>query len=263
MTHRPDDCQPIEDLLGAYAIDALEPSEANRVRSHVAACPRCLQEVDQHRATIGLVASAAGGEAPAGVWDAIAAAIEQAPGPRREPSAPALIERPPARRALWRRSSTWWGAAAAAVAALAAVAIGAQTIRVDHLDHRVNQLSAAARQSGGLQGAAGALVDPAAKHLTLTSTRPGARRLGELLLLPSGAAYLVSSALAPLPASSTYQLWSVVGGRAVSVGVLGAHPATVAFTVDPAVTVTAFLVTVEPAGGVVAPTSAPVARAAA
>ena len=44
--------------------------------------------------------------------------------------------------------------------------------------------------------------------------------------------------MAALPATSTYQLWSVVAGRAISVGVLGAHPATVAFSVDPAVTVT-------------------------
>lgn len=260
MTPRPDGCQAIEDLLGAYAIDALEADEADRVRSHLTDCPRCLQEVDQHRATIGLVASAAGGEAPAAVWDAIAAAVELTPGPRSQPGAPALVARPPARRGRWRRGPTWLAAAAAV---LVVVAIGTQAVRVDQLDHRINQLSAAARQSGGLQGAAAALVDPAAKHLPLTSTHPGARRLGELLILPSGAAYLVSSTLAPLPTSRTYQLWSIVGGRAVSVGVLGAHPTTVAFTVDPAVTVTAFLVTVEPAGGVVAPTSAPVARAAA
>ena len=83
-----------------------------------------------------------------------------------------------------------------------------------------------------------------------------------MVLLPSGASYLVSTGMAALPASSTYQLWSVVAGRAISVGVLGAHPAMVAFSVDAAVTVTTLLVTVEPAGGVVAPTSAPVAHAA-
>jgi hypothetical protein len=140
--------------------------------------------------------------------------------------------------------------------------IGAQIVRVNHLDHRVNQLSAAAQQSGGFQGLAAALIDPAAKHLTLASTGPESNRLGEVVLLPSGAAYLVSTGMAALPAGSSYQLWSVVAGRAISVGVLGAHPDTVAFSVDAAVTVTAFLVTVEPAGGVVAPTSAPVAHAA-
>jgi anti-sigma-K factor RskA len=59
----------------------------------------------------------------------------------------------------------------------------------------------------------------------------------------------------------TYQLWSIDDGRAISVGLLGEHPSSVAFTVDPSVAATAYLVTVEPAGGVVAPTSAPVAQA--
>ncbi len=258
MTSRSDNCQSIGDLLGVCALDALEPVEASRMRAHLAHCPRCAQEVDHHRETIGLIA-AVGGEAPAGVWDAIAATID---GPSRaphEPPPPVLLDLARTARGRKRRPKTWLAAAAATAAA---VTIGAQTLRVDHLDHRVSQLSIAAKQSGGFQGLAAALVDPAAKRLTLTSTRPGGDRLGELVILPSGSAYLVSTGMAALPATSTYQLWSVMAGRPISVGVIGADPATVAFSVDPAVTVTAFLVTVEPAGGVVAPTSAPVAHTA-
>lgn len=260
MNSRTDDCRSVEDLLGVYALDALDPDEAARVAAHLAGCPRCAQEVDQHRDTIGLLAASAGsGEAPAGVWDAIAAKIGGEPTPRGEQVTPVIFGRPAGGTRRWRRPATWLGAAAAVAAA---VVIGVQTVQVDHLDHRVNQLFAAAQQTGGFQGVAAALVDPAAQHLDLTSTDPGAKHLGELVILPSGAAYLVSTAMATLPATSTYQLWSLVAGRAISVGVLGAHPGTVAFSVDRAVAVTAFLVTVEPAGGVVAPTNAPVARAA-
>lgn len=67
----------------------------------------------------------------------------------------------------------------------------------------------------------------------------------------------------PVHLRSTYQLWSLVDGRAISVELLGDHPATVASTVDPAVAMSAYLLTIEPAGGVVvAPTSAPIGKAA-
>jgi len=136
-----------------------------------------------------------------------------------------------------------------------------QTARVDHLNHRVDQLSALARQTGGSQGLAAALVDPTARHYALVSTSPGGQPVGQLIILPSGASYLVGSRLPQLGSDRTYQLWSMVEGRAVSVGLLGAHPGTVAFTVDPNVATHAYLVTIERAGGVVAPTGAPVARA--
>jgi anti-sigma-K factor RskA len=79
-------------------------------------------------------------------------------------------------------------------------------------------------------------------------------------VLPSGSAYLVNNHLTPLPADQTYQLWGVVGGRAVSLGPLGNQPTTVPFTIDTSATVTAYAVTAERAGGVVVTTHAPVAR---
>lgn len=263
MTTPQDDCLSVGDLLGVYALDALDPDEAERVQAHLVTCPRCAQEVEDHRQTIGLLAAGGAGEAPARVWDSIAATIEgssPATEDRRRPMPTVLANRRLHDRALWRRSSRWLAAAAAAAAA---VVIGAQTVRVDHLDHRVNQLSAAARQSGGFQGVAAALVNPSARHLILTSTRPSGNPVGELVILPSGSAYLVASKIPALPATSTYQLWAVIEGRAISVGVLGSHPGAAAFSIDPGVATSAYLVTVEPAGGVVAPTSTPIAQASA
>ena len=256
-----DDCLSIGDLLGVYALDALDPDEAERVQAHLATCPRCAQEVEDHRQTIGLLAAGGSGEAPAGVWDAIATTIgglSPATQDLRPPMPTVLPNRRKPEAARWRQASRWLAAAAAAAAA---VVIGTQTVRVDHLNHRVNQLSAAARQSGGLQGVAAALVAPSARHLILTSTRPAANPVGELVIRPSGSAYLIASSLSALPATSTYQLWAVVQGRAISVGVLGAHPVATAFSTDPGVATTAYLMTVEPAGGVIAPTGTPVAQA--
>jgi hypothetical protein len=140
--------------------------------------------------------------------------------------------------------------------AAVAVLVGIGTVRIGNLDHQVHQLRTASR------GLADALVDPSARHLTLTTTAAG-QPIGQLIILPSGASWLVGSELPVLVAAHTYQLWSIVGGRAVSVSLLGAHPVTVAFRVDPAAPAQAYLITIEPAGGVVAPTSSPVAKATA
>jgi anti-sigma-K factor RskA len=261
MTGLRPDCQTIGDLHGVYALGALDAAEAQRVAAHLAACPRCSQEVDALRQTIGLLAAAGAGEAPTGLWEAIGARIEGSPpaGDSRPP-VPALLGRT-RRKPGWRRPSRWLGAAAGAAAAAAAVIIASGTIQIAHLEHRVSQLTAAAGQSGGFQGAAAALIDPSARRLLLTSTRPETKPLGELVILPSGSAYLIASGMAPLPATSTYQLWAVIDGRAISVGVLGAYLGDVAFSVDPAVPAAAYLLTVEPAGGVVTPTASPIAQA--
>lgn len=249
-------CHDIPELLGAYALDAVDPDERAAVEAHLTSCPRCAQEVAEHREAIGLLA-ASGGDAPDGVWERISQSID---GGRPDVARlPRLL--PPDRRSR-RRTATPARALAIAAAVAAGVLVGVQTMRVDHLDHQVARLNAAAREAGGFQGAAAALVDPSARRLTLTSTAPGSRPLGEMVVLPSGSAYLVGVNLPALASSSTYQLWSVIAGRAVSVGLLGNHPGTVAFSIDPGVGNQVLLVTVEPAGGVVAPTTPPVARAA-
>ena len=78
-------------------------------------------------------------------------------------------------------------------------------------------------------------------------------------ILPGGRAYVVPAGLRALPASRTYQLWSIVGGRPVSAGLLGATPAVASFVV-PAGT-QELAITDEPAGGSRQPTSSPVASA--
>ncbi len=249
------DCESISDLLGVYALDALDQEEAALVSAHLRSCPRCAREVDEHREAVALLA-AGGGPAPEMVWERIASSLEAEAAPSSGHPLPPLRLRSP-RRARWAKPVR---AAALAVAAAIAALVGVQTARVDQLNHRLDRLSAAVGQNRAFQGLTAALLDPSARRYTLTSTA-NSRPVGQLLLLPSGASYLVGSRLPGLTPGRTYQLWSMVNGRFVSVGLLGAHPGTVAFTVDPSVHPAAYLVTVEPAGGVVAPTSSPIAEA--
>jgi anti-sigma factor RsiW len=259
---QPPDCGAIQDLLGAYALDAVDPEEAARVDEHLASCPRCRQEVDEHRTTMVALA-AGGGPAPDQVWDRIAGAIGASGSPDVSPPPELLLVSGAAKP----RSGSWrsrWsrplqvGAVAAAVAV--AVLVGVQTVRIADLQHQVNRTTAAGAQADSRLAAA--LVDPSAQHLSLASTAAG-RPVAQLVVLPSGAAYMVGSTLPELSTSRIYQLWGMVGGRFVSLSLLGRHPVTVAFNTDPAVPAEAYLVTVEPAGGTVSPTTAPVAKATA
>ena len=74
MTH-----DEIAELLGAYALDAVEADEAELIAAHLAECPRCAAEVAEHWEVTGLIANA-GVDAPPEIWDRIAARIDTGAG---------------------------------------------------------------------------------------------------------------------------------------------------------------------------------------
>ncbi|MER3453386.1 MAG: anti-sigma factor, partial [Acidimicrobiia bacterium] len=57
----------IDELLGAYALDAVEPDERAAVEAHLRTCSRCWAEVADHREVAAYLAHS-GGPAPEGVW---------------------------------------------------------------------------------------------------------------------------------------------------------------------------------------------------
>jgi anti-sigma-K factor RskA len=61
-----------------------------------------------------------------------------------------------------------------------------------------------------------------------------------------------------LPTDRTYQLWGVIGGKTISLGLLGPDPSVVPFSVAGDGSVQAFAITAEHAGGVVQSTNQPV-----
>jgi hypothetical protein len=76
-------------------------------------------------------------------------------------------------------------------------------------------------------------------------------------VLPDGTGYVVKDNLPALGPARTYQLWAVVGGSKISVGVLGPDPGPSGFKA--AGDVSALAITQEPAGGVVASDQSPIA----
>jgi len=251
----------LRDLLGAYALDAVEADEAEAVRAHLAGCPRCAAEVAEHLEVAGLIANA-GVDAPEEIWTRIAASLGDGADAAAEagvpPLAPLRHERPGPRPGARRRRAlgrTSLGAVAAAVVALVVVL----AVQVHHLDGRVGQMAAAAQHQGLDQAVQAALLDPGARRVTLTGTG-GTGRAAVLVLLPDGSGFALNTALPPIGSGRTYQLWGFVRGVPVSLALLGNHPAQVPFTVSPGVTVTGFAVTDEAAGGAVRPTGTPLAR---
>jgi anti-sigma-K factor RskA len=100
-------------LLGAYALDALDPGERELVERHLVECDTCRRELDEHRATIALLVPST--EAPPELWSRIAASLPAANGSVRT-SAPS----PSARRRRWSRRALVPALAALSAAGLAA-----------------------------------------------------------------------------------------------------------------------------------------------
>ena len=67
--------EEIESLLGAYALDAVDPETTAVIEAHLEGCMRCTAEVAQHHEVAGLLANA-GGPSPARLWDGIAAQLD-------------------------------------------------------------------------------------------------------------------------------------------------------------------------------------------
>lgn len=232
----------IQELLGVYAIDAVDADEAAAVEEHLVECPRCRAEVAEHREAAALL-SFSGADAPEGMWDRIAAGLEDTPPPLD--LSRARLQR---RNRLPRLSLV---AAAAAV-----VVIGLLGTQVVRQGNRIDQLSAVFDQTGLDQAAAIAAVNPEARTVTLKSD--DGSHVVRAVVLPNGQGYLVQAQLPPLGPDQTYQLWGVMGAQTVSLGVVGDASSVVPFVA--AGPLTALAITAEKSGGVVASTNAPLVQ---
>jgi anti-sigma-K factor RskA len=238
-----------DELLAAYALDALDAGEARLVEEYLAEHPDARAELDAHRETAAALALTTAGEEapPPSLWDRIEVAVS---GPAGAHDGRVVALRP--RRVVGARL-------AGAVAAAAAVLVVLLAVQVVDLRGRLDD--AEDPGPGGFAAAYDrALATPGAQPLALSGD---AGPLARVVYLPDGTGYLVNDALAPLPDDRTYQLWALMGSPAapevISAGVLGADPRGAAFTVSG--DVVGFALTEEVGGGVVRPASEPVALA--
>jgi hypothetical protein len=229
----------VEDLLGAYALDAVEPEERELVEAHLAHCDRCRAEVADHREVAAALAG--GGSAPEGLWDRLAASLSDAPPPEVVP----LDRMRPAARAR-RREHTgerrWLGVAAAA-AVVFVLALGGAAYTITDQNQQIDDIAdelAAAQSPEGMRVAQ--MVDVSG-DTTVSAVVAGEQ------------GYLFADGLEPLDPGWTYQLWGASDGRMRSLGLLGDEPSLETFEVREGVTTLA--ITREESPGATEPTTEP------
>ena len=232
--------QQIEELLGAYAVDAVDADEAEIIDLHLRTCPRCRAEVAEHREVAALLAHT-GAQAPDGVWTRILAEIDPAPPALRMPELPdpaATAHEPQpdaaapeasvvdlaARRATARTRIL---VVAVAAAAVVVALVGVVTVRQNQ---HLNRLDVSLRAMSLDRIATQAMSDPKASSGKLTS--PNGRIKAPVVLDARGRGYLFATDLPALPANRTYQLWGQAGGATVSLGVFDGSTDVVPFQVD-------------------------------
>jgi anti-sigma-K factor RskA len=241
------------ELLGAYALDAVDGEELPELEGHLATCPRCRAELDRLRE----VAAAMGNSVeplPEGLWTGIASRLPERHDEDEPPPMPRLIPEGRApfraasdgRRRRRRNAITSLGAIAVAVAAIAIV-LG---IGLVHADNKISGLqSAAGRQPSTVTAAL-----TARGHRLVDLRTSSHAQLAQFVVLPNGVGYLVSSNLPSLHRTQTYQLWGIEGSKPVSLGLLGGAPRQAVFTMAGANRPSRLSITAEPSGGSVVPT---------
>lgn len=237
----------IAELLGAYALNAVDPDERALVDAHLADCPRCRAELHDHLEVAAMLGNS-GGDAPDGLWDRIASTLEESPPPMRLTLPPRDAEEPTGTVVpLAARRRTGGRLAVAALGAAAALVIGVLGAKVVQQDDELDRINAALEADTLLSAANVALLDPKAVKTTLTS--PDGRLKASAVVLPDGTGFLMADDLPALDGARTYQLWGQTGGGLISLGLLGAEPGEV-LPFQTGGDVAALAITEEVAGGV-------------
>jgi anti-sigma-K factor RskA len=242
------------ELLAALSLDAVDADERAAIEEHVAQCPRCQRELDALREVAGAMGNSV--EAlPEGLWSSISTRIYEVEGESPRPpllvlgtlGEPNEIERRrnsvSSRRT--RTVATSFGALAAAVIVVLAFSLAGANNHVSRLQGALGKGSNSAVEA--------ALLTPNHKLVNLTSSAQV--NLAQFVVLPDGQGYLVKSSMPKLSSTQTYQLWGVINGKTISIGLMGGNPQQVAFTVSGSSRPSKLAVTIEPAGGSVSPTS--------
>ena len=255
--------EPFETQAAGYALGALDGQERSEFEEHLAGgCVACAEAVREHVETLADAARVAPPMIPpahvkADLMRRVAAGAASRPAPRR------------------RRLLRWTVVSAAAVVGVSAFVAGfvasRYEARIGVMARETSRIRADLhRQEAELrdrlavsQGVIDLLRDPAARVVTLRGSG-SSEAWGRLVWHETNGGYLLVANVPPPPPDKVYELWTISGGQPRPAGLFtvdasgrATHP--VAPTRAP---VDVFAVTLEPAGGVPAP-SGPIVLASA
>ncbi|HVE75344.1 MAG TPA: anti-sigma factor [Actinomycetota bacterium] len=220
----------VKNLLGVYAVNALDADERRHVEIHLPTCEECTQELSEHLETLAALTEDAQ-DLPSTIWGNIQGSLEEAP--------PARVVVPKT----WRWNPSRFGMALAAAASIVFVVMG---VRLVQQEGRLDTLTAAIQRQSIEDVAESAAARPDATLLSLQS--PDKSMFARLVILPDGTGYVTADNLGSLTSDKSYQLWALRGEEKISLGVLGSDPNVSAFRTVPGAA--GFAITVERAGGV-------------
>lgn len=234
--------EDLQELLGAYAVDAVDADEAVAIEGHLRECPRCRAEVAELREVVALL-SQSGTDAPPGVWDRISSSLTEPPPPLR-----LEVQRD---RSASRGRVVRLTALAVAAVVLVVLGISVLSLRTQVGDLR-NERAAANDSTEIALAAAQAMSAPDARIARLAGT---GGQTAVAVVRSNGQGYFLGASM-PNLTSSIYELWgATASGQVTSLGTMPG-PGTYAFTVDRSVQV---IMVTEETAPVPAPTSAAIA----
>jgi anti-sigma-K factor RskA len=256
MTH-----DELRDLSGGYALGALSEAECRAFEAHVATCPECAEEVRGFAAvTSGLAAGVPQVDPPAALRDRVLRAASAGPPRASGGKAP--------------RSTRGIFAFLSAAAALVAIALGLyavslqQRIRVLEEELRLASARTADVQRQLVQYKVASdlaskiraiLAAPDLRRIDLAGQKAAPGASGRAFWSPTHGLVVAFDSLPPTAADRVYQLWVIPPGSTVPISAalldLQTDGRAIALAAPAsAARVGTVAVTLEPAGGVPAPT---------
>ena len=252
-----------KELLPAHALSSLNAEDARVLNQHLAECDECRRELADWENTAAELALGANPAEPSShVRARIMNAVRKEKQSQRESR---VVSFPPVRKDTW-ASLRPIGAIAAAVLFLALIIWILVLVQQNRSLHRENRSLASEieflqQEFGRSEDFVELVTLPGAKVASLSGSGPGSEARAKIVYARGGEVMLLASGLPPNPAGKEYQLWFIVGnnppipgktfvpdnaGRGTLRDMASDQP------LDSAV----FAVTLEPAGGVDAPTGA-------
>ena len=262
------DHDALRETSGLYALGALAGDERHAFEAHLATCAECAAEV---RALGGVVNTLPYAVPQVDPPPALRGRVLAAVGGMQVSSRSSVTQMPTRARSGF-VSAGWFSAAALLIAS---VALGAYAVNlrqrvsglegqlreaIDRVDLTEQQLAEARSAAERAQMRMAVLTSPDLKQVNLMGQPPAPRAAGRAFWSRSNGLLFAANELPPLPAGRTYQLWYLTPGAPVSAGLIRPDDQgriTAAFDTPPGTPEpTGLAVSIEPEGGVPAPTGA-------
>jgi anti-sigma-K factor RskA len=254
-----------EDVLALYAMGSLPADEAEAARQHLIVCEKCQEELSETTMALSFVAAAVKMESPGdGARSRLMAEIGG--------DEPVAMDARKAPRVA--RSWNWlWPAAAAIVLAITTVFLVGVNRNLRSQNAQLQDLLGSQQQQIALltryekeakEGRAvlAMLKSPTVARFTLARTKEARQPMGRAFFdSKSGGLLFVASAMPPLPAGKSYELWMIdkTGDAPVPAGMFQPDTTGGAIVAMPPMPAGKeaknFAVTIEPEAGSASPTS--------